>query len=862
MIRSAASLHPMSQLQPFPKPDVKGKFLYAGGEKLFVRGVTYGTFRPGPDGAEWHDPAKVEHDFAAMPAHGINAVRVYTVPPRWLLDLALRQGLRVMVGLPWEQHIAFLESAATAASIEARVRAGVRSCAGHPAVLCYAIGNEIPSSIVRWHGRLRIEGFLRRLYLAAKSEDPGGLVTYVNYPSTEYLDLPFLDFLCFNVYLESPETLAAYVGRLQVLAGDRPLVMAEIGLDSRRNGLEAQAAALDWQIRAVFSGGCAGAFAFAWTDEWHRGGFDIEDWDFGLTDRQRLPKPALDAVRRAFSEIPLAPGLPWPRISAVVCSFNGERTIRACCERLSRLDYPDHEVIVVDDGSTDRTGEIARGFGFRVISTENQGLSGARNTGMRAATGEIVAYTDDDALPDPHWLTYLAWEFMATGHAAIGGPNIAPPDGFVAGCVAHAPGGPVHVLLSDRVAEHVPGCNMAVRRRCLEEIGGFDPRYRAAGDDVDVCWRLQERGWSIGFSHAAMVWHHRRSSVRDYWKQQQGYGRAEALLEQKWPEKYNSLGHLTWQGRIYGNGIARALTSWRGRVYQGPFGSAPFQSIYHPAPGVIASLPLMPEWYGVICALAALSLLGLFWAPLGWCLVFLAAAVVAPVAQALLAASRARWTSPSASRRARAGRFFLTAFLHLLQPLARLSGRLRHGLTPWRRRVPELAGVLPGSATLWSETWRAPEAWLARIRETIARTGAVVLTGGEFDRWDLQARGGVLGSARLRMAIEEHGAGRQLLRIRSWPRFSSHGGLLAILFGLLALAAAEDEAWAAVIPLAVFALLLTARMWMESASAVAAIRTSVRRVGQAAADQIVERPAAKGLRGNEALDAVGARAAD
>ncbi|HEX3556461.1 MAG TPA: glycosyltransferase [Thermoanaerobaculia bacterium] len=829
--------------------------------------MTYGTFRPGPDGSESHDPAMVERDFASMSAQGINAVRVYTVPPRWLLDLALHRGLRVMVGLPWEQHVAFLESAATAAAIEARVRAGVRSCAGHPAVLCYAIGNEIPSSIVRWYGRRRVEGFLRRLYRAAKSEDPAGLVTYVNYPSTEYLDLPFLDFACFNVYLESRQTLAAYVGRLQVLAGDRPLVMAEIGLDSRRHGLEAQAAALDWQIRTVFASGCAGAFAFAWTDEWHRGGFEIEDWDFGLTDRQRRPKPALDAVRRAFSEIPLAPGLPWPRISVVVCSFNGERTIRACCEALSRLDYPDYEVIVVDDGSTDRTAEIAGGFGFRVISTENQGLSSARNTGMRAASGEIVAYTDDDAPPDPHWLTFLAWGFMTTDHAAIGGPNVAPPgDGLIAGCVAHAPGGPVHVLLSDTVAEHVPGCNLAVRRRCLEAIGGFDPRYRAAGDDVDVCWRLQERGWTIGFSPGAMVWHHRRNSVRAYWKQQLGYGRAEALLEQKWPEKYNSLGHLTWQGRIYGNGIARALTSWRGRVYQGAFGSAPFQSIYHPAPGVIASLPLMPEWYGIIFALAAFSLLGLHWAPLAWCLVLLAAAAVPPIAQALLSAARARWASTPTSRRSRRerlGRFFLTAFLHLVQPLARLTGRLRHGLTPWRRPLPELAVVIPRTTTLWSETWRAPEDWLARIRETIAATGAVVLTGGEFDRWDLEARGGVLGSARLRTAIEEHGAGRQLLRVRSWPRLSSLGVLLGILLGVLAIAAADDEAWGAVVTLAGFALVLTSRIWVESASAVAVLRTSVREVGRAVASaQAVREPVAADFPAAEALETVGAPAAD
>jgi Predicted glycosyltransferases len=106
--------------------------------------------------------------------------------------------------------------------------------------------------------------------------------------------------------------------------------------------------------------------------------------------------------------------------------------------------------------------------------------------------------------------------------------------------VAAAPGGPIHVLLSDRRAEHIPGCNSAFRREALEAVGGFDRRFRAAGDDVDLCWRLQERGWSIGFSPSAMVWHHRRNSVRTYWRQQKGYGRAEAILERKWPERYNA----------------------------------------------------------------------------------------------------------------------------------------------------------------------------------------------------------------------------------------------------------------------------------------------------------------------------------
>ena len=197
---------PRHLLRPVPAPqttqrvDVRGKFFFAGQHKLYVRGVTYGPFRPDADGNGYPDLERVRSDFADIAASGANAVRTYTVPPRWVLDLAHKHGLRVMVGLAWEQHVAFLDDRELAREIEHRVRAGVHACAGHPAVLCYAIGNEIPSAIVRWHGRHRIEAFLRRLYRATKEEAPGSLVTYVNYPTTEYLDLSFLDFLAFNVY--------------------------------------------------------------------------------------------------------------------------------------------------------------------------------------------------------------------------------------------------------------------------------------------------------------------------------------------------------------------------------------------------------------------------------------------------------------------------------------------------------------------------------------------------------------------------------------------------------------------------------------------------------------------------------------
>lgn len=808
-----------------------GKFIHLGADKFYLRGVTYGPFDPGKSGGEYHNPEQVERDFSKMASNGINSVRTYTVPPDWLLDAASEHGLRVLVGIPWEQHVAFLDDKRRASDIEARVRAGARQCAGHPAVLGYTVGNEIPASIVRWYGPRRIQKFIERLYSAAKTQDPEALVTYVNYPSTEYLCLDFLDAMCFNVFLQSQERLRAYLVRLQNLAGERPLILAEVGLDSRRHGIHEQASALGWQIRTAFESGASGAFVFSWTDEWHRGGYEIEDWDFGITGRAREPKPALAAVRRAFAQVPLARDRRSPRISVVVCSHNGARTLRDCCQGLWELDYANFEVIVVDDGSSDDTASIAREYGFRVITTENGGLGQARNIGMEAATGEIVAYIDDDTRPDSHWLTYLAASFENSSHAAVGGPNIPPPaDGFIAECVANAPGNPVHVLLSDEEAEHLPGCNLAIRKDRLKAIGGFDPRFRVAGDDVDLCWRLQQKGWTLGFSPAAVVWHHRRNSLLAYWRQQRGYGKAEALLENKWPEKYNAAGHSTWSGRVYGKGLRKTL-DWRGeRIHHGSWGSALFQSVYHPAPDGFWWLPLLPEWYLVIVALAALSALGLVWTPMFMFLPLFAIATGLVIAQAYLAAMGASFAfapHPPSGRLALRG---LTFLLHLLQPLARLVGRRWDGITPSGSGLYPLACPRSRTFSTWCEQWQPAGERLEAIEACLQSERVAVYRGGDYDRWDLSVRGGIFASVRGLLAIEEHGAGKQLVRLRVWPKISPLG--VAAPLGLFALASLGllAQAWAAGVILGAFALLLSLRVTQECGAAMAAVRAAMEQV--------------------------------
>src|SRR5262249_37148698 len=144
--------------------------------------------------------------------------------------------------------------------------------------------------------------------------------------------------------------------------------------------------------------------------------------------------------------------------------------------------------------------------------------------------------------------------------------------------VAVAPGGPLHVLLTEDRAEHVPGCNMAVRRTALAEIGGFHKPLMAAGGDVDVCWRLLDRGPQIAFAPAAHVGDHTRPAPRAYLRQQRTYSASERMVCGRHTHRFNRLGQSGWAGFIYG--FPRLLPGLlRPVVYQGTFGSAPYQGV-------------------------------------------------------------------------------------------------------------------------------------------------------------------------------------------------------------------------------------------------------------------------------------------
>jgi hypothetical protein len=214
--------------------------LYVGDEKLYIRGVTYGPFEPEPGGSEYHAPEVVEGDFSRMREEGVNVVRTYTVPPRWLLDLAREYGIYLMLGLP-----------------------------------------------------------------------------------------------C-----------------------DRPLLLAEVGLDSRRNGLEQQARTLDWQIRTIFAAGAVGTIVFLDRRMVSRGTRN-HGLGFRTHHSRSFAQTCLYDWRRNFSGRAAAPNETGHTDLVVICSYNGGETVEETFAHVTQLNYPAYETIVGNGGSTDSTSEIA-----------------------------------------------------------------------------------------------------------------------------------------------------------------------------------------------------------------------------------------------------------------------------------------------------------------------------------------------------------------------------------------------------------------------------------------------------------------------------------------------------------------------
>jgi glycosyltransferase involved in cell wall biosynthesis len=761
-----------------------GKFLRLGSEKFYVKGVTYGPFAANSEGDPFPEKLQVGLDFAQIRELGGNCIRVYHVPPPWLLNAAEDYGLKILLDVAWPKNLTFIGDTDLLRQARAAVRAAAAACGNHPALLALSVVNEIPPDVVRFMGAKKVEQFIDELAQLAKAQAPDCLVTFANFPTTEYLQPRGIDFVCFNVYLHDEVIFRNYLARLQNIAGDKPLILGEYGVDTfRERTPDQQAKILATQLTAVFDEGLAGAFVFSFTDEWFTHGHSVSDWAFGLVTANRQPKPSFATVGGVFRRAPQTSIEQLPKASIVICSYNGASTVESCLRSMQKLRYPDFEVIFVDDGSTDNTQEILKRFPtVRNIRQKNMGLSFARNVGAAAATGEVIVYTDSDCEADEDWLYYLCLALKRSNHAGMGGPNLIPDEGsWIADCVGVAPGGPTHVMLDDRTAEHVPGCNMAFYAWAVNQVNGFDPQFRKAGDDVDFIWRLQHQGHSIGFSPAAQVWHYRRNTVKAYLNQQRGYGHAEAMLKFKHPDHFNALGASHWRGRIYG-GEQIGVRIGSDVIYHGLFGTGLFQTIYR-RPASLAALMLMSMEWNVLALFVAI--LGLAFSPLLW---VAAAMLLLPMGLAAVAAIQA----PMPRHRHPLTRP-LIAMLHWRQPLARgwaryslrLKSRVMRQEASGYRRHRELP-LDPADLSVL-RYWHHQHdrlTILEQIRREIAIAGWRMRPDSGWHDWDLEIYGNRYVRIRLFTVTERHHGSGLLTKVRITMGMSNFS-LLLMAAGLL-----------------------------------------------------------------------------
>lgn len=225
--------------------------------------------------------------------------------------------------------------------------------------------------------------------------------------------------------------------------------------------------------------------------------------------------------------------------------YNGSATIRGTVEHLFAQTLAPHEIIVVDDGSTDDTPEVLRRFGdrLRVVRQPNGGPSSARNRGIREATGEFVAMTDSDCLPAPDWLGTLIEGFDSPRVAGVGGVVKGVDENLLSVYVDA-----IHLLDPGKNAkgevQYLVTANACFRREALLAAGLFDERFRKPGaEDTELGRRLYDLGYELKAAPAALVLHHHKQTLKIFLKTICNYGEGAYLLGTIRPE-------YKWKGDI------------------------------------------------------------------------------------------------------------------------------------------------------------------------------------------------------------------------------------------------------------------------------------------------------------------------
>jgi len=653
-----------------------------------------------------------------------------------ILDIAAQAGLAAMVELGIDPGD--LSDRPRWRGVISRVAHVSNVYRGHGALFGYLIDCPVSQDALRACGLERVRRRLGEVARTIKRRDPDALVAIKVRPETRGLAMLDEDLIYSEIPALEPVELRDFVVSLHNIAEARPVVIEFAEASPGQ----------DEAVAVAFGTGAAGVVAPPVPAPASHNWLGIRM----LRAAELMPFMTLNG------SCPPGPQ-ETPMVSVVICAYDAERTMRQCLESLTKLTYPNCEVIIVDDGSRDRTAEIAMDYPqFRLIRQPNKGLSAARNVGLHAARGDIIAYTDSDCVVDPHWLTLMIRGMTEGRFDACGGPNYAPhEEGRIEGSVAASPGAPCHVLAGETVAEHIAGCNMVFSKSALLKVGGFDPQFTSAGDDVDICWRMLDAGLKIGYCPSAFVWHFRRNTIRAYYGQQRGYGRAEAMLYARYPERFNCLGQIKWRGTI--PGLARTLPGGsRRRVFwRAPRAGA--QNVFDPAIRLAAFLPQTFEWSAFwALAIVASAVAGVTVAP-----------ALAMLSLGPLWALYYAWHAPVEKCHRGIASRLLIAFLAYTGPIRRAVARYKMVLAMQRpldaSRMLRQRPSIDWSArairlAYWNEEYVTRETLLDRMLKLFARSRHPAIIDPGWNDFDIEVRPDPWTRVELKTADEEHEGGK------------------------------------------------------------------------------------------------------
>ena len=734
--------------QPLPHIAPDGKFLRRLDQKFFFKAMRLPELGTPLESLDFAGKIAMRKRLDELKAGHTTGLILTETQAEPVLDVAAQSGLYALMEVEVAPEALATRSAYRATV--ARLTGVARTFKVYPALIGYLINCPIEAATVRTRGLRRVRRELEGLIAGLRRGDDRRIVSLKHRPAVSALASLEEDLIYAAVPPLAPSDLNRYLVKLHNLAEARPVII-EFG-----EGLLGQ----DELVACAFGLGAAGVVAPAMRPAASPGLMAVRMLSAG----EFLPFVSLNG---SCPPLPVA----QPMVSVVICAYNAERTMLPCLESLRRLQYPNFEVIIVDDGSRDRTAAIAADFPeFRLIRQPNKGLSVARNVGLHAARGEIIAYTDSDCVVDPHWLSMMVRAMTEGGFDGCGGPNYAPhEEGWVEGCVAASPGAPSHVLTGDDRAEHLAGCNMFFRKAALTQIDGFDPQFTAAGDDVDVCWRMLDTGFTLGYCPAAFVWHFRRNTVKAYYGQQRGYGKAEAMLYLKYPERFNALGQVKWRGII--PSIARTFPG--GERIRARWSDSPeMQLIEAGSLSLGCVLPLTAEWNLVALALLAFSY------AFGITLIPALAILCAGPLWALYYARRARIEKCHEGFFAR----LFVAFLAWTGPMERTYARWRYRGAAARNAVIDLpARQRPSISCLrrtvnlayWNEKYTVREALLEKAGRLFARMGHPPIADQGWQDVDLTLNPDRWVRVELKTADEEHPGAKVKTMVAARVRMST-----------------------------------------------------------------------------------------